>query len=55
MGDHATGDTYDEQRHQGFLRALLDDVKALEKPVEGDLIEMAAQFFEEHLANLGDA
>ena len=39
MGDHETPNTHDEQRHQGFLRALLDDVKALEKLIDGDLIE----------------
>ena len=39
MGEHQTPDSYDEQRHQGFLRALLDDVKALEQMIEGGQIE----------------
>ena len=39
MGDHNTPSSFDEQRHQDFLRALLDDVKALEMMIEGGLIE----------------
>jgi len=39
MGDHTTADRYDESRHQSFLRALLDDVKALEILLAEDRIE----------------
>ena len=39
MGEHSTPTSFDEQRHQDFLRALLDDVKALEMMIEGGLIE----------------
>jgi len=39
MGEQQTPETYDEQRHHAFLRALLDDVKALEIMLELGMIE----------------
>ncbi|MHC4410669.1 MAG: glutamate-cysteine ligase family protein, partial [Planctomycetota bacterium] len=39
MGDHSTAEQFDEQRHQNFLRALLDDVKALEILLDEGRIE----------------
>ncbi|MHC4448512.1 MAG: glutamate-cysteine ligase family protein [Planctomycetota bacterium] len=39
MGDHSTAEQFDEQRHQNFLRALLDDVKALEILLDQGRIE----------------
>jgi len=39
MGEHLTPEQYDEQRHHAFLRALLDDVKALEVMLDNGLIE----------------
>jgi len=39
MGEHQTGETSDEQRHHAFLRALLDDINALELMLDHGLIE----------------
>jgi len=39
MGEHQSPEAYDEQRHHAFLRALLDDVKALEVMLANGLIE----------------
>ncbi|MHC4955039.1 MAG: CBS domain-containing protein [Planctomycetota bacterium] len=39
MGELETPEAYDEHRHQAFLRALLDDVKALEVMLESGVIE----------------
>ncbi len=39
MGEHRVHDTSDEQRTRNFVRAMLDDIKALEIMIEQDLIE----------------
>lgn len=39
MGDHSAVGTDDEQRRQVFVRALLDDVNALERMLETGMIE----------------
>jgi CBS domain-containing protein/gamma-glutamyl:cysteine ligase YbdK (ATP-grasp superfamily) len=39
MGEHQVHDTSDEQRTRAFVRAMLDDIHALELMVERDLIE----------------
>ena len=39
MGEHRVHDTSDEARTRNFVRAMLDDIRALEKMIELDLIE----------------
>jgi hypothetical protein len=39
MGEHLVHDTSGEQSTRVFVRALLDDIRALEEMVEQDLIE----------------
>ncbi|MDJ0957161.1 MAG: CBS domain-containing protein [Arenicellales bacterium] len=39
MGEHRVHDTSDEQRTRAFVRAMLDDIRALEVLIERDLIE----------------
>jgi len=39
MGEHRVHDTSDEQRTQTFVRAMLNDIRALEVLIEQDLIE----------------
>jgi CBS domain-containing protein len=39
MGEHRVHDTSDEQRTRRFVRAMLDDIRALEVMIEQDLIE----------------
>ncbi len=39
MGEHRVHDTSDEQRTRAFVRAMLDDIRALEILIECDLIE----------------
>lgn len=39
MGEHRVHDTSDEQRTQRFVRAMLNDIRALEVMIEQDLIE----------------
>jgi hypothetical protein len=39
MGEHLVHDTSDEQSTRVFVRALLDDIRALKEMVEQDLIE----------------
>ena len=39
MGEHRVHDTSDEQRTRAFVRAMLDDIRALETMIERDLIE----------------
>ena len=39
MGEHRVHDTSDEQRTRAFVRAMLDDIRALEVMIEQDLIE----------------
>ena len=39
MGEHQVHDTSDEQRTRAFVRAMLNDIRALEVMIEQDLIE----------------
>ncbi len=39
MGEHWVHDTSDEQRTRAFVRAMLNDIRALEVMIEQDLIE----------------
>ena len=39
MGEHRVHDTSDEQRTRAFVRAMLDDIRALELMVERDMLE----------------
>ena len=39
MGEHRVHDTSDEQRTRTFVRAMLDDMRALEVMIEKDMIE----------------
>ena len=39
MGEHRVHDTSDEQRTRKFVRAMLDDIRALEEMIARDLIE----------------
>jgi CBS domain-containing protein/gamma-glutamyl:cysteine ligase YbdK (ATP-grasp superfamily) len=39
MGEHRVHDTSDEQRTRTFVRAMLDDIRALEVMIERDMIE----------------
>jgi len=39
MGEHRVHDTSDERRTRAFVRAMLDDIRALEILIEQDLIE----------------
>lgn len=39
MGEHRVHDTSDEQRTRVFVRAMLDDIRALEEMIARDLIE----------------
>lgn len=39
MGEHRVHDTSDEQRTRVFVRAMLDDIRALEKMISDDRIE----------------
>jgi CBS domain-containing protein len=39
MGEHRVHDTSDEQRTRAFVRAMLNDIRALEVMIEQDLIE----------------
>ncbi|UCH39333.1 MAG: CBS domain-containing protein [Gammaproteobacteria bacterium] len=39
MGEHQVHDTSDEQRTRTFVRAMLDDIRALEIMIERDMIE----------------
>jgi len=39
MGEHRVHDTSDEQRTRVFVRAMLNDIQALEVLIEQDLIE----------------
>ena len=39
MGEHQVHDTSDEQRTRAFVRAMLDDIRALETMIERGLIE----------------
>ena len=43
MGEHQVYDTSDEQRTRVFVRAMLDDIRALETMIEQDLIERGIQ------------
>jgi hypothetical protein len=40
MGEHQVHDTSDEQRTRTFVRAMLNDIRALEVMIEQDLIEL---------------
>lgn len=39
MGEHQVHDTSDEQRTRKFVRAMLDDIRALERMIDAGLIE----------------
>ena len=43
MGEHRVHDTSDEVRTRNFVRAMLDDIHALEKMIELGLIESDVQ------------
>jgi len=43
MGEHRVHDTTDEQRTRAYVRALLDDIRALEVMIEKGLIESDIQ------------
>ncbi len=43
MGEHQVHDTSDEERTRNFVRAMLDDIRALERMIELDLFETDIQ------------